>query len=93
MPCRAVEQLELALEDLQVAIAEADDSPHDESDTGEAPSSDAIDRKTPRRRPRVSEGTARKRREFDPGERSPDCGGDLRVVGEDVSELLDMIAA
>ena len=23
----------------------------------------------------------------------PDCGGDLRVVGEDVSELLDMIAA
>jgi len=28
-----------------------------------------------------------------PGTCCPDCGGDLRVVGEDVSELLDMIAA
>ena len=46
-----------------------------------------------RRRPRVSDATLRERRELDPGACCPDCGGDLRVVGEDVSELLDMIAA
>jgi transposase len=41
----------------------------------------------------VSKDTPRERRELDPGGACPDCGGDLRVVGEDVSELLDMIAA
>jgi transposase len=41
----------------------------------------------------VSAATPRERRTLDPGERCPDCGGDLRVVGEDVSQLLDMIAA
>jgi len=91
---REIEQLELALEDLQVALAEADDSPHDESDdTADAASADAPDRKKPRRRPRVSEDTPRERRELDPGETCPDCGGDLRIVGEDVSELIDLIAA
>jgi transposase len=56
--------------------------------------------------PRVSDVTPRERRELDPGTCCPDCGGDLRVTpkacdpmrtfgatGEDVSELLDMIAA
>jgi transposase len=46
-----------------------------------------------RRRPRVSENAVRERRELDPGTCCPDCGGDLRLVGEDVSEILDMIAA
>jgi transposase len=46
-----------------------------------------------RRRPRVSDGTLRERRELDPGTCCPDCGGDLRMVGDDVSELLDVIAA
>ena len=41
----------------------------------------------------MSRDTPRERRELDPGEACPECGGDLRVVGEDVSELLDMIAA
>lgn len=90
---REIEQLELALEDLQVAMAEGDDSPHDESDTAKAPPGGEADRKKPRRRPRVSESTPRERRELDPGDSCPDCGGDLRVVGEDVSELLDMITA
>jgi len=88
---REIEQLELALEDLQVALAEADGDPHDESDDAEE--ADAPGRTKPRRRPRVSDGTPRERRELDPGETCPDCGGGLRVVGEDVSELLDMIAA
>ena len=90
---REIEQLELALEDLQVAMAEDDDGPHDESDTEKASPEGETDRKRPRRRPRVSESTPRERRELDPGDSCPDCGGDLRVVGEDVSELLDMITA
>ena len=35
----------------------------------------------------------RERQELDPGSCCPDCGGDLRVVGEDASEMLDLIAA
>ena len=90
MPCRAAEQLELALEDLLVAVAEEDDAPIDEGHDEPAidePSAPAL-----RRRPRVSDATPRERRELDPGACCPACGGDLRVVGEDVSELLDMIA-
>ena len=41
----------------------------------------------------MSNDTPRERRELDPGETCPDCGGKLRVVGEDVSELLEMITA
>jgi DNA repair exonuclease SbcCD ATPase subunit len=94
---REIEQLELALEDLMVATAEAEDTPPEEDETPEQgpPTEEAEDapEKMPRRRPRVSDDTPRERRELDPGDACPDCGGDLRVVGEDVSELLDMIAA
>ena len=86
-----IEQLELALEDLLVAVAEEDDGPIDEGQ--DEPSPEAADAPALRRRPRVSDATPRERRELDPGTCCPDCGGDLRVVGEDVSELLDMIAA
>ena len=88
---REIEQLELALEDLLVAVAEGDDDLIDESQDEPAP--DEVSAPTLRRRPRVSDTTLRERRELDPGTCCPDCGGDLRVVGEDVSELLDMIAA
>ncbi len=81
---REIEQLELALEDLQVAMAEEDDGPHDESDTEKASPWGETDRKRPRRRPRVSESTPRERRELDPGNSCPDCGGDLRVIGVSV---------
>ena len=102
---REIEQLELALEDLQVAMAEADTTPAEDSDPGEddtaATPENQEDGKTPRRRPRVSDTTPRERRELDPGDTCPDCGGELRVMlkaclrhdGEDVSELLDLIAA
>ena len=88
---REIEQLELALEDLLVAVAEDDEALIDEG-PGE-PSPEAAHAPALRRRPRVSDATPRERRELDPGACCPDCGGDLRVVGEDVSELLDMIAA
>nr|WP_213393900.1 IS66 family transposase [Yoonia sp.] len=92
---REIEQLELALEDLKVALAEADDTSPDED---EAPGAEDQTDTSPaepkqRRRPKVSPGTPRERRELDPGHDCPDCGGQLRIVGEDVSELLDMIAA
>ena len=88
---REIEQLELALEDLLIAVAEDDEAPIDEGPNEPAPDKEAAP--TLRRRPRVSDATPRERRELDPGTCCPDCGGDLRVVGEDVSELLDMIAA
>ena len=92
---REIEQLELALEDLLIASAESDTGPVDQGQTEDAPAAatdDLADRPT-RRRPRVSEATPRERQELDPGSCCPDCGGDLRVVGEDASEMLDLIAA
>ena len=88
---REIAQLELALEDLLVAVAEKRDGSVEE----EVPAAidAAVAEIKPRRRPRVSDTTPRERRELDPGSCCPDCGGDLRVVGEDVSELLDMVAA
>ncbi len=93
---REIEQLELALEDLQVAMAEADEaagSDDDGEDDAATPSADTSEEKLPRRRPRISKDAPRERRELDPGDNCPDCGGDLRTLGEDASELIDMIAA
>ena len=90
---REIAQLELALEDLLIAAAEQSDEPADDEDSHTATTNVATTEAKSRRRPRVSDETPRERRELDPGTCCPDCGGDLRVVGEDVSELLDMIAA
>ena len=93
---REIAQLELALEDLQVAMAEADEAagPDDDAEDNATAASEAdTDEKPIRRRPRISKDAPRERRELDPGDSCPDCGGDLRVLGEDVSELIDMIAA
>ena len=91
---REIEQLELALEDLMIAAVETDATPINEADTA-APAQPAPNgaESVMRRRPRVSASAIRERRELDPGTCCPDCGGDLRLVGEDVSEILDMIAA
>jgi transposase len=93
---REIEQLELALEDLLIAAAEGSSEPINEVEEAEVafvgPSQDAP-AKAMRRRPRVSETTVRERRELDPGNCCPECGGELRIVGEDMSEILDMIAA
>ena len=87
---REIEQLELALEDLLIAAAEGGSVPDENAAPDRA--SDTPGRQ-PRRRPRVSADTPRERRELDPGSACPDCGGALRLVGEDVSEMLDMITA
>ena len=95
---REIEQLELALEDLQVAAAEGDTTePADpDADTCAETGIEAdapAEASKPRRRPRVAKDTPRERRVLEPGEACPDCGGDLRIVGEDLSELVDLIAA
>jgi len=92
---REIEQLELALEDLLIAVAESVTPPTDEDAADDVPAStrDDTDAHKPRRRPRVSDTTPRERRELDPGTCCPDCGGDLRLVGEDVSDMLDLVAA
>lgn len=91
---REIEQLELALEDLLIASAESETAvPDGAAEAGSfEPADETADRRS-RRRPRVSDSTPRERQELDPGSCCPDCGGDLRVVGEDVSEMLDLIAA
>jgi transposase len=91
---REIEQLELALEDLLIAAAEGSTAPIDEPDEA-APVVALADtsEKIMRRRPRVADKAVRERRELDPGSCCPDCGGELRLVGEDASEILDMIAA
>lgn len=91
---REIEQLELALEDLLIAASEGSTKPLDEAnEVAAAASTDTPKEKVIRRRPRVSEKAVRERKELDPGTRCPDCGGELRLVGEDASEILDMIAA
>jgi transposase len=91
---REIQQLELALEDLLIAAAESNAGPINEADQA-APVAAVADssQRIMRRRPRVSEKATRERRELDPGTCCPACGGELRLVGEDVSEILDMIAA
>lgn len=89
---REIEQLELALEALEVKIAADDTSAENPEETEpEAPST----RTAPRRRgkPRISEDAPRERMVLDPGETCPECGGELRLLGEDVSEILEFVAA
>jgi transposase len=91
---REIEQLELALEDLLIASAESETAvPDGDLDGAAFEAGDDVADRLSRRRPRVSDSTPRERQELDPGSCCPDCGGDLRVVGEDVSEMLDLIAA
>lgn len=91
---REIQQLELALEDLLIAAAESKTAPiYEAEEAGSAIASQDAPAKVTRRRPRVSEKAARERKELDPGTCCPECGGELRLVGEDVSEILDMIAA
>jgi transposase len=94
---REIAQLELALEGLEMAGVAADPAPEsdelgDDAATGTAATAQLL---PPRRRgkPRISADAPREVITLDPGERCPDCGGVLRLVAEDVAEILDFIAA
>jgi len=93
---REIEQLELALEDVLVSVAQQGLATSDQNDSeaqAAVASADTNSGPRPSRRPRVSADTPRERHELDPGSTCPDCGGDLRLVGEDVSEIIEMITA
>jgi transposase len=89
---REIEQLQLALEDLEVAAAAADPSPASEESAG-ASGETAEPVRRQRGRPRIDDETPRERLVLDPGTACPDCGGPLRLLGEDVSAVLDFVAA
>ena len=96
---REIEQLELALENLEAARAAADPTPEedapetDDVTVDETAAPDAVQPQRRRGKPRIAEDAARETIVLDPGQRCPDCGGVLRLVGEDVAEILDFIAA
>ena len=85
---REIEQLELALEALEVAASAARE-PEEEPEAEPAVAEPA----PTRRKPKISEATPRERIVLDPGDACPDCGGELRLVGEDMSEILELISA
>jgi transposase len=91
---REIEQLQLTLEDLEVAMAAAG-TPIGADDNEAEPETAPVGHSVQRRRgkPRVADDTPRERIVLDPGNHCPDCGGALRLIGEDVSEILDFIAA
>lgn len=93
---REIEQLEFALEDVLVSVAQQGLVTSDQDDSeaqAAAASAETTPEPRPSRRPRVSADTPRQRHELDPGSTCPECGGELRLVGEDVSEILEMITA
>ena len=91
---REIEQLELALEHLDIAGAAAISATLPDDDAELSAEEQAATPNTPRRRkPLVAESTPRARIVLDPGDDCPECGGTLRLIGEDVSEILELISA
>ena len=93
---REIAQLELALEGLEIASAENNISPLNDGDQIEQKKTDesnADPQKPARRRPRVCDTIPREQRSLDPGEVCADCGGALRLIGEDISSILEMVTA
>jgi transposase len=95
---RELEQLQLTLEDVEVAIAANDASgKHSDADTDadDAREEPALPKAEPRRRgkPRLRDDAPRERIVLDPGDHCPDCGGPLRLLGDDLSEVLEFVAA
>ena len=83
---RQIEQLELRLEELQTSQAE-----YRANHVAEKESLLQTPGKTPVRRP-LPEHLPRETRKYMPkGEACPDCGGALKRLGEDVSEILEYV--
>ncbi|MCF6195125.1 MAG: IS66 family transposase [Emcibacter sp.] len=84
-----LDQFELALEDIETAMAciKAEDSPLDDVAAPVTPKTRAANRGAlPRHLPRIEEIIT-------PESKQCSCGNDLHVIGEDVSERLDIIPA
>jgi transposase len=79
----SLDQLELTLEEEEIAAAKA--TPPDlSSDTGDAT------KEKPKRKP-LPANLPREQQLLSPGESCGDCGGALKVLGEDVTEELDYL--
>ena len=86
---RQIEQLELRLEDLQQARAAAQNTPAAESCSPQTPQSTA--KAKPVRQP-LPEHLPRQIQTHVPKPSAcPDCGGELRKLSEDVSEMLEYV--
>ena len=79
----SLDQLELTLEEEQIAVAKA--TPPDlPSDTGDA------SKEKPKRKPLPAD-LPRNEQVLSPGESCGECGGVLKILGEDVTEELDYV--
>jgi transposase len=89
---RQIEQLELRLEDLQAKPAESVSQLESQSAATASPLLISTPAK-PARRP-LPEHLPRQTQRHEPKESAcPDCGGGLRKLGEDVSEMLEYVPA
>lgn len=87
---RQIDQLQLRLEDLEMNRA-AEEPPMAESATPETPAEPAQARRRPRREP-LPASLPRETRTIAPDcVDCPECGGKLRPLGEDVSEILEFV--
>ena len=88
-----IEQLELKLEELEARKAEHTASVENKRPPSAAAGSAAKAKDKPARRP-LPEHLARETKTHEPKQKScPDCGGELRKLGEDVSEILEYVPA
>jgi transposase len=90
---RELEQLELRLEELEMAQA-TDQAVQDDSEALPSPNSDSQPRSSrPRRKPLPEDLPREVITHMPEHDCCPDCGGQLRQFGEDVSEQLERIPA
>ena len=90
---RQIEQLELRLEDLQAKPAESAGQLESQSAATASPLLISSTPAKPARRP-LPEHLPRQTQRHEPKESvCPDCGGGLRKLGEDVSEMLEYVPA
>jgi len=90
---RQIEQLELRLEDLQAKPAESAGQLESQSAATASPLLISSTPAKPARRP-LPEHLPRQTQRHEPKESAcPDCGGGLRKLGEDVSEMLECVPA
>ncbi|MGA2273922.1 MAG: IS66 family transposase [Bryobacteraceae bacterium] len=82
---RAIEQLELRLEDLEAAAAPAPTAAPVDAPAAETAQKKPARRPLPESLPRTTETHAPKHTTC------PDCGGKLRALGEDVTEVLEYV--
>jgi transposase len=80
---KQIHQLELQLEESEIHAAEVPSL-----DLGEP-----TEKATPRRRKQLPTHLPREEMRIEPAQSCPDCQGVLKHVGEDVSEILDVVPA